>query len=225
VESDGGRGDNRVRVESFRELAAGVLARPARLGATRLVAIDGPSGVGKTVFAERLAEALRHEGVDPPVVHTDDLLEGWADQVTFWPRLEDRVLAPLRAGHPGGYQRYDWHTGRLRQEPTEVPPAAVVILEGVTAARAAIRPEATLSVFLTAPAPLCLERAVARDGEAVRAYLEEWQRGERRHFAADATADQVDLVVDGTPTARHDPATQFVRLCRPSPRAWTVTDR
>jgi uridine kinase len=203
-----------MTVESLHALAEGVLARPPRLGATRLVAIDGPSGAGKTVFAERLAEALRREGVDPPVVHTDDLLDGWADQVTFWPRLEAWVLAPLRAGRPGGYRRYDWLTGRFRPEWTSVPPAPVVLLEGVTAARAAIRPEATLSVFLSAPARLCLERAVARDGEAVRAYLEEWQRGEQRHFAAAATAEQVDLVVDTAPGAAHDPV-----------GAWTPTDR
>jgi uridine kinase len=212
-----------MTIGSFRALAADVLARPARLGATRLVAIDGPSGAGKTVFAERLAKAMRHEGVDPPLVHTDDLLDGWADQVTFWPRLEEWVLAPLRAGRPGGYQRYDWHAGRFRQEWTPVPPAPVVLLEGVTAARAAIRPEATLSVFLTAPEQLCLERAVARDGEPIRAYLEEWQRGERRHFAADATADRVHLVVDGAPDAPHDPVTHFIEVCRRSAQAWTST--
>ena len=200
-----------MTVESFHALATEVLARPARLGATRLVAVDGPSGAGKTGFAGRLAEAMRHEGVDPPVVHTDDLLDGWGDQVMFWSRLEEWVLAPLRAGRPGGYHRYDWHSGRFRPEWTPVPPAPAVLLEGVTAARAAIRPELTLSVFLTAPARLCLDRAVARDGAAVRAYLEEWQRVERRHFAADATADQVDLLVDAAPGVPHDPATQFVK--------------
>jgi uridine kinase len=203
-----------VTVESFRALAAGVLGRPARLGGTRLVAIDGPSGVGKTVFAERLAEALRREGVDAPVVHTDDLLDGWPDQVSFWPRLVEWVLVPLRAGRPGRYRRYDWHAGRFGEEWTQVPPAPVVLLEGVTAARAAIRPESTLPVFLTAPGSLCLQRAVERDGEAMRAYLEQWQLGEQRHFAADATAEEAGLVVDAASGVPHDPARQFVRLCR-----------
>src|ERR687886_2225086 len=100
-----------MTVESFQALAVRVLAGPARLGGTRLVAIDGPSGAGKTVFADRLAGALRQEGGPPSVVHTDDLLDGWADQVTFWPRLEEWVLAPVRRGEPGAYRRYDWHAG------------------------------------------------------------------------------------------------------------------
>jgi uridine kinase len=210
-----------MTIVSFRRLAASVLGGPPRLGATRLVAVDGPSGAGKTVFTERLAAALRGEGVDPPVVHTDDLLDGWADQVTFWHRLEQWVLAPLRAGRPGRYRRYDWHAGRFGPEWTSVPPAAVVLLEGVTAARAAIRPELALSVFLAAPPRLCLDRAIARDGEAIRTYLEEWQRGERRHFAADATAEKVDLVVDAAPGVPHDPQTQFVAVCRRSVQTWT----
>jgi uridine kinase len=205
-----------VTVESFRALASWLLGEAPRLGGTRLVAVDGPSGAGKTVFAERLAEAIGNESVDVPVVHTDDLLDGWADQVSFWPRLEEWVLAPLRGGQAGRYRRYDWHAGTFGQEWTVVPPAPVVLLEGVTAARAAIRPELTLSVFLTAPARLCLERAVARDGEAVRARLDEWQRGEQRHFAADATAEHADLIVDAASSVPHDEAGQFVLVCRRS---------
>jgi uridine kinase len=208
-----------MTVESFSALATLVLARPARLGGTRLVAVDGPSGVGKSVFAGHLADAIRRDGVEVPVVHTDDLLDGWADQVTFWPRLEEWVLEPLRAGRAGGYRRYDWHRGRFGQEWIPVPPAPVVLVEGVTAARAEIRPELTLSVFLTAPARLCLARSVARDGEAMRAHFEEWQVGEQRHFAADGTADQADLVVDGAPGVPHEPTTHFVRLARRSVKA------
>jgi uridine kinase len=204
-------------LESYRELAESVVrCQPARLGGTRLVAIDGPSGAGKTVFAERLAAALEAvTGASPPVVHTDDLLDGWADQITFWPRLEESVLGPLRARRSGHYRGYDWHAGRFGDEWTSVPPASVVLLEGVTAARAEIRPEVSLSVFLSAPPALRLARTLARDGELLRPYLEIWQRGEERHFAADATAHQVDLLIDGAPEVPHDTEREYVRLCRP----------
>jgi adenylylsulfate kinase-like enzyme len=200
-----------MTIGSFRALAADVLARPARLGATRLVAIDGPSGAGKTVFAERLAKAMRHEGVDPPLVHTDDLLDGWADQVTFWPRLEEWVLAPLRAGRPGTYRRYSWVRRCFLDREVPVPVGPVLIVEGVSAARAAVRPELTLSVLVTAPAPMRLSRALTRDGSEILPELRRWHAGERAHFAADGTEAAVDLVVDGAPALPHDATRYYVR--------------
>ncbi|BCB87304.1 hypothetical protein Psuf_046170 [Phytohabitans suffuscus] len=186
------------------EIAREVWARSPRLGDTRLVAVDGPSGAGKTSFAVPLAEAI---GPGTPVVHTDDLLDGWADQVTFWPRLERWVLAPLREGRPGRYRRYDWEAGRFGPEWTEVAPAPVVVLEGVTAARAVIRPELTFSVFLTAPLTERIRRTDRRDGGTLSAYLVAWRRGEEAHFAADATAHHADVVVDTTTWAMVTPGT------------------
>ncbi|MDG4789421.1 hypothetical protein O7626_26435 [Micromonospora sp. WMMD1102] len=181
-------------VESYADCAVRILNRPARLGRTRLVAVDGPSGAGKTVFASRLAAAFE---VTVPVVHTDDLLDGWADQFTFWPRLEEWILAPLRAGRPARYRRYDWIRGRFGPDWIVLPPAPVVIVEGVSSARAAIAAEVTLAVFVSAPARLCRDRTLARDGTALVPALTVWRRGERAHFAADRTRERADLVVDG----------------------------
>lgn len=183
----------RMNDHRYAEIAAEVLRRPARLGRTRLVCVDGPTGAGKTVFAAHLAAAFPDP---PPIVHTDDLLDGWDDQFTFWDRLERQVLAPLRAGRPGRYRRYDWHRGGFGDDEIEVPVAAVVIVEGVSAARAAARAQASLTVFMTAPAHLRLARSLARDGKSLRPYLQVWQRREDRHFAADDTAAHVDLVID-----------------------------
>ncbi|TDC42656.1 hypothetical protein E1166_06915 [Micromonospora sp. KC213] len=205
-------------VEAYATLARRVLARPARLGRTRLVAVDGPSGAGKSLFTARLADALTPlvGGQRPPVVHTDDLLDGWDDQLTFWPRLERGVLAPLRAGRPGAYHRYSWVRRAFLPRAVPVPVAAVLLLEGVSAARAAIRPELSLAVYVTAPAELRLARAVARDGPTVLPELHRWHVGERIHFAADATAAHADLVVDGAPRLPHDADRYYLHLTGPA---------
>jgi uridine kinase len=205
-------------VETYAGLARRILDRPARIGRTRLVAVDGPSGAGKTVFADRLAAALSTllgatGDLRPPVVHTDDLLDGWADELTFWPRLERCVLEPLRSGQPGRYRRYSWVRREFTPAWIPVEPAPVVILDGVSTARTAIRPELSLAVFLVAPSPLRRDRTLARDGVEIAPHLDEWRRTEEAHFAADATADHVDLVVDGAPVVSHDPAVEYVRLC------------
>lgn len=206
-------------VEAYATLARRVLGRPARLGRTRLVAVDGPSGAGKSVFTARLADALAGlpDGGRPPVVHTDDLLDGWDDQLTFWDRLEEQVLAPLRAGRAGSHQRYSWVRRAFLPREVPVPVAPVLLLEGMSAARAAIRPELTLSVQVTAPAGLRLRRALERDGPQVLPELRRWHAGEEAHFAADRTAAAVDLVVDGAPTLPHDREHYYVR--RPGPGA------
>ena len=189
-------------VESFDGLARRVYARPARLGRVRLVVVDGPSGAGKSTFANRLATACAAPGMAPngtgvAIVRTDDLLDGWLDQFTFWPRLRDQVLNPLRAGRPARYRRYDWTAGRFGDQWVTVAPPGVLVLEGVSAARAAIRPTATLSVFVTAPASVRLARSLARDGAAMQPVLDRWRQAEERFFTADGTPGAVDLLVDG----------------------------
>jgi hypothetical protein len=195
----------------FDELAAHVRGGPPKLGGVRLVAVDGGTGAGKTVFAARLAEALRKTGATVEEIHTDDLLDGWDDMVTFWPRLEHDVLAKLRAGQPGSYRRYDWHAGRFGDDEVAVPVPDVLVLEGVTSARSAIRAELTLGVFVTAPRDLRLARSLARDGEELRPHLLRWLAAEEAHFAADRTVDGVDVLVDGAPDEPHDPQTEYLR--------------
>ena len=197
--------------ETFAALAKQIFERPPRLGPVRLVAVDGPSGAGKSQFATRLGKVA-----DIPVVHTDDLLDGWDDQFSFWARLEQQVLGPLRHGRPATYLRYLWHRQAFGGDAVVVEPAAAVLLEGVSAARREIRPELSFSIFVTAPADLRWRRALARDGRddvAFRAYLERWRMNEDRHFAADATAAHVDLLVDGAAESVDD---RYERL-RPAP--------
>jgi uridine kinase len=197
------------RVESYAALAARIHAAPPRLGPVRLVAVDGFAGAGKTVFAGRLGTALGAQ-----VVHTDDLLAGWADIVSFWPRLEESILAPLRAGKPGRYRRYDWERAEFA-EWHDVPVAPALVLEGVTSARAAIRSELTLSIWVDAPKEVRTRRGIERDGEQLLPLWRQWQRDEEEHEGRDGTRNHVDLIVDGAPTEPHDPELTYL-----TPPSW-----
>jgi uridine kinase len=207
----------------FGDLARCVLAAPARLGPVRVIAVDGPAGSGKTTFATRLTAALRAAGARVVEVHTDDLLKGWGDIVGFWPRLEKQVLAPLRRGEPAAYRAYDWVAGRFEDRWRAVPVPDVLVLDGVTSAREAIRPELSLAVFVRADDELRLARGLSRDGEALRPQWQRWMADEAAHFAADRTADHADLVVDGAAEPDGDDA--FIQVagglgCAAAGRSW-----
>jgi hypothetical protein len=146
------------------------------------------------------------------LLRTDDLLQGWLDIVSFWPRLEEWVLAPLRRGEPARFRRYDWRRGAFpdRFEPIGRPD--VLLLDGVTSARAAARPLLTRSLYVQTDRRLRYERGVRRDGPGVVPDWIRWMADEDQHFAADRTAERVDVVVDGAPSIDHRPETHFVRI-------------
>jgi hypothetical protein len=184
------------RVEAYAALAARIAAEPARLGRTRLVAVDGRAGAGKTTFAARLAAALD----DAPIAHTDDV----ANRVghPWWPTLEELVLRPLAAGAP-------WTEPRTAAR-CPVPP--VFVLEGVSASRRAVTDRLTLAVWLHVSAPTRVARGIARDGPDSAAAWPRYEAEEDRFFAADQACARADLVVDGAPAIPHDPEIEYVRL-------------
>jgi uridine kinase len=175
-------------------LVAAVRAAPARLGRATLVAMDGPSGSGKTTLADRLIAALVAAGESAALVRTDDFAT-WDDPFGWWPRLETEVLAPLAAGRPARYLAIDWTTGTaVARRPVAVPPVDILVLEGVSSARRTVVDRLSLAVWLEHPdAAVRRERAVARDGEAIREPLRAWQAAEDAWFAADGTRERADL--------------------------------
>jgi hypothetical protein len=169
-------------------LATQILARSPRLGPVRLVAIDGPSGSGKSVFADQLVGEL-----GATLVRTDDFAT-WDDPVSWWPRLVDGVLEPLAAGRPGRYRRTEWTDGR--PHPGSYVSVAVpetLVIEGVSAGRRSIRPFLSFLLWCElADSRERLERAVARDGPAAREHLLAWQSFERGWFAIDGTRESAE---------------------------------
>ena len=201
-----------VVIETFAALAARIRSMPAPV-TPRLIAIDGPSGAGKSTFARRLARALH----GPPVVEMDDFVS-WGDLASWWPRLEDQVLCPLLEGRSATYQRRDWkhdpHGDRLGEWRT-IPPAPLVILEGVTSSRLDVAARLTCATWIDAPRQLRLQRGVERDGESMREDWLIWIQREAVFFSDDRTCDRADVIIDGAPTAPHRPEHEFVSRSSP----------
>jgi len=175
-------------------VAARVLAERPQLGSVRLVCVDGPAGSGKTTLAGAVADAW---GPRAAVVHLDDLYEGWTGLEGVWGRVEAQLLAPLAAGRPARYQRYDWSAGRFG-EWAYVPVPEVLILEGCGSAPRAVDGRAVLRLFVEAPADVRLARGLARDGADQRDHWLAWMAEEAAYFDREATRARADVVVDGT---------------------------
>jgi uridine kinase len=177
-----------------KELLAGAVdavrrSEPPAGMTTRVVAVDGPGGAGKSTLARWLAREL-----SAPVIHTDDFAD-WDNPTNWWPELLDKVLKPIASGSPARFVPTRWD----RTEPGEVTvdPGDFVILEGVTASREAFRPYLAFSIWIEAPRDLRLERGLRRDGGHMRARWEQWMDAEDRYVEGERPAEHADLVLRG----------------------------
>ncbi|MEO7259815.1 MAG: hypothetical protein ABI047_00870 [Jatrophihabitantaceae bacterium] len=157
-------------------LVALIEAAKPRCGSVRVVAVDGGAAAGKSSLAAALADQLPGSAV----LATDELLDGWAGQFSFWPRLRQDVLAPLAAGRPGSYRRYDWHAMRCA-EIVAVPVPRVLLVEGVSAITACAG-RLSVAIFLDLPRAVRERRWVERDGP-MRAAWRDWLDNEDRYFS------------------------------------------
>lgn len=172
------------------QLAARIRNLRPSCGSVRLVAVDGPAGAGKTTFAGRLGARLRCQ-----VIHSDDFPVPWEEGPGGWfHALESQVLRPLQEGLAGGFRRYDWVRGTYAELVT-VPPAPVLIIEGVGTARASVAGLPAYTVWVEAPEEVRLRRVLERDGPELEPRWREWFAAEQIWFAGDRTRERADLVV------------------------------
>jgi cytidylate kinase len=169
-----------------------VRARPATLGAGRLLCIDGPQASGKSTLAAAVAALVPGS----EVVHVDDLLDGWEGLATVDASV-DALLRPLARGEAGRYRRFDWDLGRFAETVT-VAPTPLLVLEGCGAGSRLHADLATLIVWVSAPTDLRVTRGIERDGEAVREKQAQWLLDEERLFALEETRARAHVEVDGT---------------------------
>jgi hypothetical protein len=151
----------------------------------RLLGIDGRSGTGKTTLASAVVVDLTRRGVTAPCVHMDELYAGWQGLAGAPAALHRQVLTPLRLGGAASYRRWDWARGSYARHPVRVPPAEVVVVEGVGAIQAD-RAAYDLTVWLSAPTPVRRARALSRDGEMFAPHWDTWAAQEDELFGSAA---------------------------------------
>jgi uridine kinase len=156
---------------------------------TRVIAVDGHGGAGKSSLAEYLAREL-----NAPIVHTDEFAS-WTNPIDWWPELIEKVLVPLAGGRSARYTPTSWD--EAEKEEVIIEAGDFVVLEGVTASRAAFRPFLAFSIWIETPRELRLRRGLLRDGESARADWERWMAEEDAYVEREQPAEHADLVLPG----------------------------
>lgn len=166
-------------------------------GTTKVVAIDGPSGAGKTEFAAALAERLPHARV----MHMDDLYPGWGGLTQAVADVHDQILAPLARGEQAEYRPWDWENDRYA-EWYRMPPTSLLLLEGVGSGARPGRQLESVLIWLEAGRDERYRRGIERDGDSYLPHWQRWAACEEALFASDGTRGTADLVVHtGSPPA------------------------
>lgn len=109
-------------------------------------------------------------------------------------RLLAQVIEPLAQDRTARYAPYDWRARRFGPDRL-LPPAPVILVEGVGAGRRALRPHLAHLLWMELPHEEAWTRGRNRDGEEQREFWAGWVEAERRHFADDPSRPFADLLV------------------------------
>jgi uridine kinase len=181
-----------IQIIDVVQLAALVTTRPALLGATKLILIDGPAGSGKSTLAKLLAQEL-----GAAVIHMDDLYHGWEDALTAstFTRIGSQILEPLISGTSASYQKFDWIKYQF-SEWVEVNPA-ILIIEGVGAASKEIRNYSSMTIWIEVEPNLGMQRVLQRDGNQISSQMANWQLEEASWHQLDETKTAAEMILLG----------------------------
>jgi hypothetical protein len=183
-------------VSNAEQVLALARSREPTLARGRLICVDGPAGSGKTTLAEELAELS-----GGPVLHMDDMFEGWGGLPRIGAQLET-LLPPLAAGRSGTYRRWDW-PGNAWAETVLVPPAPLLVLEGVGSGAAAYADLITVLAWVEVPYELRMARGLVRGGVGVAENWRQWAIDEQELFEREGTRDRADVLLDGQAGSLH----------------------
>jgi uridine kinase len=193
-----------------------VVAAIRRLRETRstpiVVALDGPSGGGKSTLAAAIADTI-----DAVVVPLDDFFsanvpdadwDGWtaeerAEAVFEWSRVRAEALEPLRAGEVARWHAFDFASG-VREDGTYGmlaawtirEPAPVILLDGAYSAGPQLADLVDLAVLIDAPEDVRRSRQSDReDPDFLEAWHARWDAVEDFYFGHIRPPKLYDVIV------------------------------
>ena len=174
---------------STRVLVAALLAAPAAAGATRVLAIDGRSGSGKTSIARAVAQ-----DTGAALVSLEDLYGGWDGLEEGIERARAQVLEPLGRGAAAAVPRYDWEAGEWAA-PWRLEPPALLIVEGVGAGARSLARYTSVLAWLELGERERRELALTRDGELYAPHWERWAAQEDAYIEREQPRERADRVL------------------------------
>ena len=180
----------------FTQISQAVSQSPA-IGDTRVLAIDGPAGAGKTTLAAHLVKVLSVSG-SLSVIHMDWIYDGWEGALgTSLTEKLSAIIGSLQKGETIKLDIYNWHSGVFDQV-REIAPAKVLIIEGVGAAQKLIRDSGATSIWLDIAPEAGMKRVLARDGDAIEAQMKGWLITQDKYFHRDLTPQSTDFSLSAT---------------------------
>ena len=164
------------------------LNKPAKLGQSKLILIDGPAGAGKTTLSKELSNEF-----EAKVIHLENLYNGWEDALT--PTLTKNLLAlcnSIQAGRTHSLPIYNWKLAKFDGFDL-ILPEEFLIIEGVGAGQSAIRHFSSALIWVDADPEIALARVMERDGYQYPEEISRWKVREAEHFEVEQTAKFADF--------------------------------
>lgn len=161
---------------------------PPRAGGCVIIAIDGPSGGGKSTLASQLADLI-----PATLVAMEDIYHGWDSLEESSHRIVDDVLTPLSRNHPGGFHLWDWEKGIIAEH-VAVTPAPFIIVEGVGSGTTAATDFTSFLIWVEAPEDQRFERAMRRSADTYKGHWDQWAKQEHEHFTREQTRSRANVI-------------------------------
>ena len=170
-------------------LAAALAAAEPSAGATRVLAIDGRSGSGKTTIAHAIARQI-----DAPLISLEDLYGGWDGLEHGIELVRTAVLEPLARGEAATVPRYDWGA-REWGEPWMLEPPGLLVIEGVGAGARSLAPYTSVLAWIEMSEQDRRARALARDRDLYAPHWERWAAQEEAYIEREGVPERANIVI------------------------------